>query len=243
MKSLLMVLMLVSCHFGLAAEVSLVGDETKLVEVKTNPEDYRRKTFVLTGIAKNDDYFNYEYRDREGTFYSIEFRELLKDVENKDRLNDDLGEHCHIYLSRDKGRQIAEVIAEAAPKYKAMRVKVTLLSEQWNMYSVIDVQFPKDGKWSDWIFQGEATVKANKETEVLRAAEKAKEQREAGKKAKDEKERWRTWIVKGKTIEAKFLSITGSKIQLQDKEGTKIKADKTDLGDDDLTWIKNRSRK
>src|SRR3954447_23454132 len=64
--------------------VPLVGDETPLIKIKTDPHKYISDVrhhlelpIVMTGGIRLDNYYNYGYRDKQLVYYSYDFREFV----------------------------------------------------------------------------------------------------------------------------------------------------------------------
>jgi len=174
----------------------LVGNETRLVNLKANPAEHRDKIMYVTGAAEISDYFNYGYDSAEDTHYAFSFKEALNDMRTGGFPN---GQRVNLYLSRSRtnSRQIVDQIAARAPKSSPIRVVVGLLRDRWDMLELVDVQFPKeDGSWGDWYMEAaaareEAAAAEAKKREDQLAAEAAAE--EAARRAAIEKLKWRTW--------------------------------------------------
>jgi hypothetical protein len=132
--------------------IPFVGDEVSLARIKASPRDYIGKIFVICGGVSISDYFNFKYKDSEETHYSLKFNEANKD--GSPSTND-----CWLYLPRDLGKPIVDGLIEKEEQSSDLtliltRATVTILADRydpggWNMFEVIDLQFPTEG-WTDW---------------------------------------------------------------------------------------------
>jgi hypothetical protein len=139
-------------------------DETKLIRLKTTPEHFVGKTFILCGgIQVSDNYSGTYYFHTEPVYYSFEF--LVFGNTWGERADDVvLG-----YLRKDRGKRIADRIIAAQESWEARgkrgvlacRIKATILPEsyalggRWWQVEIVDVQFlnsSRDG-WEPWMVE------------------------------------------------------------------------------------------
>ena len=81
-----------------------LSDETRLLEIKANPERYVGKPFILCGEIKIGDYYNFAYSDAQESFYSLDFTECDADTLVAQYGND----RAHLYLLKEQGRFIID---------------------------------------------------------------------------------------------------------------------------------------
>ena len=252
--------------------VPLVGDETPLVKIKTEPQKYitalngpaAPKILYFTGGIKASDYFNYGYREQQLNYYSLRFSELVSPTKT--------GDDAYLYLRRDEGKQIVDRIIERTRAIEStnsnvrngmviIRVKavlrsdkfddVTDLSHAWNMFELVDAQFMEKDKWGPWLISAQRKAKAEKEASEKEAADKAQRQMEAEKKIAAAREaelqrqaRTRTWQDKnGKySITAEYRGMGQGFVSLRKADGKDIKVSIDALSDADRKWLDDVKR-
>lgn len=254
-----------------SSDAEFVGDETRLVRLKADPPAYVGKTITICGGIRIHDYYNYSYRGRERSHYSLAFEES---GDSPRKLG---GDDCHLYLLRKYGGSIVETLAKFAEEkgnstaLKLARVKVKLLPEyygtkQWDMLEVVDVQFfdKQKSEWQPWIVepilaeeqrlekvksdhQKSQQEKAAKEQEkaAKEAASQRDEARQKADKAKADAEaaQWRTWTeTGGKPFEAKFSGAVGGSVRLTRRDGSIVKIELKNLSKSDQDWLEGRKR-
>lgn len=133
------------------------GDEVALVRVMANPEEYVGKSFIICGGLQINDNYIFSYSDAKDTHYSLLLRAVGKDSVSPGK------ELAYLYLSKDIGRAIVDVIAgfqaETLHGAKVARARVTLVprffakDKRWNYMEVLDIQFiGADHKgWGPWM--------------------------------------------------------------------------------------------
>ena len=131
-------------------------DETKLIRLKTDPDAFVGKTFILCGSVLATNYYNYDYRSSQSSHYSFRFRQSGRTWE------DETDEEVTGYLERNRGRPIADRVIEVQEKqnaWKACRIKGTILpggSERWDTIEILDIQFLNSAgdDWGSWMLSG-----------------------------------------------------------------------------------------
>lgn len=139
-------------------ELPKVGDETSLVRVKAKPEDFLDREFIVSGVIKVSDYFNFGYHDADSSHFSIE----LEEVGDNGLAG---SEAAHLYVTKLLGQALLDDLAAVEEKGftgKAARVTVTLESRRfegastWDLLEVVDWQFLTDDRanWKPGAFEG-----------------------------------------------------------------------------------------
>jgi uncharacterized cupin superfamily protein len=241
------------------------ADETALIQVMLHPERYVGVTFTICGALRISDYYNYSYTNLRDNVYSLDFRELNKDLVPS-------GDQAQLYLSKGFGDPIIDVFTEnrekiaQTQKFMLVRAKVCLLStvyekdKRGDMLQLLDVQFwdKESKKWKPWtVLEAQKKAKAKAEAEAkVQAEAQAKAQAEAQRqdaieraKAKKDREaieaaKWRQWTdASGKhQVEAKFCYVISGEVKLTKRDGSSIRVPLEDLSDKDREWIANRHK-
>ena len=152
------------------------NDETKFVELKADPEKFLGKEIIICGGAKLDDWYGTDYYYKcKLSHYSVSFREIGPTTA-------DLGEFANLYLPKEWGQEVSQVLIEHAKKnppahgLKLARAKVILLpksfaqSKSWRELELQDIQFANENKdaWQSWLVE---PAKKRKEQEDKRREE------------------------------------------------------------------------
>lgn len=247
---------------GEAKPFPFKGDETKLVQVKANPEEFTDKTIILVGVIEVSDYYNHWYADCQTSHHSFRFFEV-----DADR---NLGNKAHLYMLRKNGKTVAKNVAELETLKKdesvvrrVCRVQVVLRPHvweaggRWDMFDLIDIQFLNEDQtdWQPWITEPErkSAEEARELAErqeiqrqaAIEAAERAKREAEVKKReseAEAKRPMFREWthVPSGKTVKARFKSSMGQQVKLELESGKIVTVIASDLADSDLEYLKKR---
>jgi hypothetical protein len=141
------------------AEIPFVGDETALVRIKANPNEFVGEPFVIGGMVQVSDLYAGAYRNSSNSYYSLTFMPLTKSAEP------DYRDSAYLYVPRQFGAALIEQLAtreEGGFDGTVLRARVTLDRnryqdpESWEYLELLDWQFLSDDRktWTPWAFEG-----------------------------------------------------------------------------------------
>ena len=209
------------------------GDETRIEDLKLNPQAVFGKELTLYGGIKVSNSYQGAYSFAERFYYSYEFREVQK----KARIG---GPSFYLYLKRDIGAEVAGRMAahhqEKPDDFKIARLKVAYKrfdKKNWKTLEVLDVQFLKadESGWEEPMIGDRAA--ATQETEA--------------KGSVVEHAQFRQWVrVKGtfppqakKGASAKLLQVEGDEVllELKQRPGKPYRVKLSDLSKNDQAYV------
>jgi hypothetical protein len=136
------------------AQLSLpvLGDETSIAEVISDPAKWQDKWFVASGVTKTNSIFLYGSAFSPDTHYSLRFEPVTADARS--------GNILTVYAKREAAGPLVAAITKSQPGGKPMpvrlKIKITahcfLFGKYQEMAELVDWQLLKDDRasWADW---------------------------------------------------------------------------------------------
>jgi hypothetical protein len=169
-------------------QLPLVGDETSVSTLIASPREYLERPVIIVGGLKVGNYYNYAYDHASGSYFSLNFIELTKDMKRNEGLT--------IYAERSLAAPLVDRILKAQQKGNRLgvrvKIKITARSFMYGNFNenaeLLDWQFlkPDHSGWKAWVKESEEIEieKLNKARQVeldkqrqaaIEAAEKRKQ--------------------------------------------------------------------